>query len=218
MKPVVRSLILKRFRSIPAERVDFENPTFLVGWNGSGKSNLIDALAFLADAMVSPLRAVIDRRGGIASVRNRTPGRSQPPDLSLGVVLGELGGSVESGRYALELRAMPDYGFVVVREQCVAAAEDGHRQWFDRTETGFSSNLDGFRPALDPASLCLPVIAGDARLEPVWRVLAGIRTYAILPDRLIDSKDHNGGQSLLPDGRNTANVLKTIAQRSPNDF
>ena len=36
MKPVIQSLIVKRFRSIPTERVDFDNPTFLVGRNGSG--------------------------------------------------------------------------------------------------------------------------------------------------------------------------------------
>ena len=65
MEPILRSLILKRFRSIPAETVPFGNPTFLVGQNGSGKSNFVDAFAFLAEAMASPLQAVFDRRGGI---------------------------------------------------------------------------------------------------------------------------------------------------------
>jgi predicted ATPase len=61
----VRALILKRFRSVTAERIDFDNPTFLVGRNGAGKSNIVDAFAFLADAMSSPLQAVFDRKGGI---------------------------------------------------------------------------------------------------------------------------------------------------------
>ena len=34
------------FRSIPSERVDFDNPTFLVGQNGSGKSNFVRAFSF----------------------------------------------------------------------------------------------------------------------------------------------------------------------------
>ena len=68
MEPILRSLILKRFRSIPAETVPFGNPTFLVGQNGSGKSNFVDAFAFLAEAMASPLQAVFDRRGGISTV------------------------------------------------------------------------------------------------------------------------------------------------------
>jgi hypothetical protein len=29
MNPIIRQLILKRFRSIPAETVTFDNPTFL---------------------------------------------------------------------------------------------------------------------------------------------------------------------------------------------
>ena len=66
MEPILRSLILKRFRSIPAETVPFDNPTFLVGQNGSGKSNFVDAFAFLAEAMASPLQGVFDRRGGIS--------------------------------------------------------------------------------------------------------------------------------------------------------
>ena len=95
MDPMLQTLILKRFRSMPSERVDFDNPTFLVGRNGSGKSNLVDALDFLAEAMTAPLQAVFDKRRGISVVRNRTAGRSYPPNLGLGVVLGRLNGEVK---------------------------------------------------------------------------------------------------------------------------
>src|SRR5437667_5395094 len=114
LKPVIRRLILKRFRSIPSEQVEFDNPTFLVGVNGSGKSNFVDAFAFLAEAMASPLQAVFDRRGGISSVRNRTSGRSYPPNLGLGVTLGRLNGDIKRGRFAFESRALKNYGFEVV--------------------------------------------------------------------------------------------------------
>src|SRR5437870_3123098 len=66
--PTVRTLILRRFRSIPSDSVAFDNPTFFVGRNGSGKSNLVDAFDFLAEATVSPLPAVFEKRGGIALV------------------------------------------------------------------------------------------------------------------------------------------------------
>src|SRR5712691_3678193 len=117
MDPVIRSLILKRFRSLPTERVDFDNPTFLIGRNGSGKSNFVDAFAFLAEAMASPLQAVFDRRGGISAVRNRTSGRSYPPNLGLGVRFGQLNGDIKRGRFAFESRALKNYGFEVVHEQ-----------------------------------------------------------------------------------------------------
>ena len=38
MEPVVRQLILKRFRSVPSEKIELSNPTFFVGQNGSGKT------------------------------------------------------------------------------------------------------------------------------------------------------------------------------------
>ena len=63
MKPEIRRLILKRFRSIPSEQVEFDNPTFLVGVNGSGKSNFVDAFAFLAESMSLPMQAVFKKRG-----------------------------------------------------------------------------------------------------------------------------------------------------------
>ena len=94
MDPMIRKLILKRFRSIPSEEVAFDNPTILVGRNGSGKSNFVDAFAFLAEAMVSPLQAVLDRRGGIGAVRNRTSGQSYPPNVGFAVEFGPLNGEV----------------------------------------------------------------------------------------------------------------------------
>ncbi len=94
MGPLVQTLILKRFRSIPSESLDFDNPTFLVGRNGSGKSNLVDAFDLLAEAMSAPLQAVFDKRGGISVVRNRPGGSTYPPNLGLGVVFGRINGEV----------------------------------------------------------------------------------------------------------------------------
>jgi predicted ATPase len=218
MDPTVRTLILKRFRSIPSESVALDNPTFLVGRNGSGKSNLVDALDFLAEATVSPLQAVFDKRGGIAVVRNRTSGRSYPPNLGLGVELGPLNGGASRARYAFEVRALKNYGFEVVREQCVVEGADAQRHFFNRFAGGFVSNVPGIKPVLDPASLALPVVGGEARFAPVLRTLASLRTYAIDPGKLREMQDPDSGVGLKPDGSNAASVLQEIARQSPEDF
>ena len=57
MEPAIKQLVFKRFRSIPSERITFDNPTIFVGRNGSGKSNLVSVFSFLAEAMASPLQA-----------------------------------------------------------------------------------------------------------------------------------------------------------------
>ena len=123
--PILRRLVLYRFRSFPAEQVEFDNPTFLVGQNGSGKSNFADAFAFLAEAMASPLQAVLERRGGLATVGHRRSARSLPSNLGLAVVLDNPDDHTTRAQYAFVLRPMRGYGFEVVREQCVVQRSDG---------------------------------------------------------------------------------------------
>src|SRR5215204_4382905 len=158
MRPVIKSLTLKRFRSIPTELVEFDNPTFLVGANGSGKSNFVDAFSFLSDAMSSPLQSVFDTRGGISNVRNRTSGKSYPPNLGIGITFGALNGEIQAGRYAFEIRALKNYGYEVTREQCRVKTADNAVFYFDRSKLEFNSNVPGIDPSVDPASLALPLV------------------------------------------------------------
>lgn len=218
MDPIVRTLILKRFRSIPSDSVAFDNPTFLVGRNGSGKSNLVDALDFLAEATVSPLQAVFDKRGGIAVVRNRTAGKSYPPNLGLAVELGPLNGGITRARYAFEVRALKNYGFQVNREQCVVDGPNGGRHFFNRIGDVFLSNFAGIQPVLDPSSLALPVVGGEARFAPVLRTLSSMRTYAIDPGKLREMQDPDSGVGLKADGSNAASVMQEIARQAPEDI
>ena len=80
-------MVLKGFRSISIQEVDLDNPTFIVGRNGSGKSNFADAFAFLAEAMAVPLQGVFERRGGFSAVSRRSSARGRPSNLSLSVAL-----------------------------------------------------------------------------------------------------------------------------------
>ena len=218
MKPLIRSLILKRFLSIPAGRIELENPTFLVGQNGSGKSNCVKAFDFLAEAMTLPLQAVVGRRGGISAVRNRTSGHSYPPNLGMGVTFGDLNGETVGGRYAFEIRALPNYGFEVVREQCLIDTAKGSRYWFDRRGHGFRSSIEGLAPSLDPASLSLPVVGGEARFAPVLRALASMRVYSIEPAKLREMQGPDSGIGLRHDGGNAASVLHEIERQAPADL
>ena len=214
----IETLVLRRYRSVPSERIEFDNPTFLIGPNGAGKSNVVDAFSFLSEAMASPLHAVLDRRGGIQAVRNRTSGRSFPPNLGIGVTFGQLNGEVCGGRYSFELKALKNYGFEVAREQCVAHSLDGRNVWFDRKREEFDSNAGGLGPVLDPSLLALPMVAAHARFAPVLRLLTGIRSYAIDPRKLRELQDPDTGLVLRSDGSNAASVLAEIERRSPADM
>src|SRR5213596_1964944 len=160
MEPTSKQLILKRYRSIPAERITFDNSTIFVGRNGSGKSNVVSVFSFLAEAMAAPLQAVFDRAGGISAVRNRSSGQGYPPNFGLRVDFGSLNGRSRSGFYAFEVKALQNYGFAVVREQCSVTGDRDWRSWFDRVGTEFTSNVGGMKPSIDSASLSLPLVGG----------------------------------------------------------
>ena len=212
MKPVVRRLLLKGFRSIPEACIEFDNPTIFVGRNGSGKSNVVSAFSFLADAMRMPLQTAFDRLGGVASVGNRTS-IGRPPNLAMRI---ELGGKLR-GVYAFEVTMRRAEGFTVVREQCVFT-ERKERSWFDRARNDFSSNVPGLHPSIDAASLALPLVGGAKAFNRLWRALSRMRVYAVDPGRLREMQEPDSGIVLLPDGANAASVLERIRSRTPQDI
>jgi predicted ATPase len=215
---MIQELILQGFRSILTERVAFDNPTFLVGQNGSGKSNLVDAHAFLSEAMASPLQHVLDRRGGILAVQHRGWDGGPPSGLGLGVVLSAPDREVPSARYAFDIQAVGDYGFSVLREQCIVHRRDGRRDWFDRRGMDFASSVGALVPAIQPNALVLPLVGGDARFSSVFGCLAEMRVYAIDPAKLRERQSPKSGERLRWDGSNAAAVLDAIAIRSGDDF
>lgn len=207
--PPITKIVIKRFRSFPAATLAFDNPLFLVGRNGSGKSNLSDVFSFVSEAMSSPLQAVFDRRGGISAVRNRSSGQqSYPPNLGLAFELGPING-IEGGRFAFEVKALPNYGYRIVHEQCLVRKKDGNRWWFDRREK-WKSNVEGLTPALEPSALALPLVGGDERFAPIFKVLGAMRVYSIEPSKLREMQDPDSGVSLRPDGSNAASVLQEL--------
>ena len=218
---VLRQLRLFSFRSFAFADVDFENPTFVVGRNGSGKSNFTDALAFLSEAMTSPLQAVIERRGGFSAASHRSSARGRPANLTLEVHLQNPDENTESARYGIDLRPRRGNDFEVAFEDCVAVRSDGREDSFVRkTSKGttlWHSSIDSLQPAIEPRALALPLVGGDKRFSAMFRFLADMRTYRIEPAALRAMQDPDGGSGLRSDGRNAASVLREIHRKSPEE-
>ncbi len=199
MEPVIRKLIIQGFRSFRSEVVDFDNPTFLVGRNGSGKSNLIDAIAFLNQAMTTPLSDLISWKGGGRVVYHGSSTNGEHRTLGLGVVLGAISDEIATARYAFQVAATgarrPSY--VVRREQCIVDRRDGRRDYFERNENeSFRSNATGFDPQLAEDTLAIRLIGGDVRFAPVFRALNSMECYSINPYRLCERQDRDSSKVL----------------------
>ena len=121
---VLRLMRLVGFRSMYQQDVPFDNPTFVVGQNGSGKSNFADAFAFLSEAMKSPLEAVIERRGGFSAVSHRSSVRGRPANLTLAVRLERPDSDTTRALYGIDLHpgSGDDFEVATVEESGVTQA------------------------------------------------------------------------------------------------
>ena len=213
----LREMGLYGFRSISAETVTFDNPTFVVGPNGSGKSNFADAFAFLSEAMVSPLQAVIERRGGFSAVSHRSSARGRPSNLTLRVTLEKPDSDTTKADYYIDLRPRRGNDFEVVEEVCRVTRADGSRYGFVRQtvkgSTEWTLSVESLAPAVESNALALPLVGGDERFGAIVRFLSGMRAYRIEPEALRAMQDPDGGTGLRSDGRNTASVLREIRRR-----
>ena len=80
--PSITKVWAKNFRSIEYAELELDPLTVLVGPNASGKSNLLDMLGLLADAIRDGLETAVTRRGGIDSIGRRSPtGRVLGPEI-----------------------------------------------------------------------------------------------------------------------------------------
>ena len=65
-------VVLRNYKSIGFCDVRLQPLTYLVGANGSGKSNFLDALHLVRDALAGSLGNALNERGGLNEVRRRS--------------------------------------------------------------------------------------------------------------------------------------------------
>jgi predicted ATPase len=85
LPPFLRRVRIRGYKSIAFCDVPLQPLTILVGRNGAGKSNFLDALAFLRDAMETHVPEAVKRRGGWSSVVCRT---SPPEKIEIEIEAG----------------------------------------------------------------------------------------------------------------------------------
>ena len=70
----ITRVVLRNFKSIGYCDVRLGPLTYLVGVNGSGKSNFLDALHLVRDALNGSFDNALNERGGLSEVRRRSSG------------------------------------------------------------------------------------------------------------------------------------------------
>jgi predicted ATPase len=109
---------LRHYRSLAAADVGLGRLLLLVGPNGSGTSNFLDAVRLLSESLQTSLDQALRSRGGVAEVRRRSTGH--PTHFSIDL---EFSGPRYEGRYGFEVAAVRNGGYRISRENCAVWGE-----------------------------------------------------------------------------------------------
>ncbi len=107
----ITSVGARNFRSISNATADLERLTVFVGPNASGKSNVLDILRFIKDALRFDLDAAISMRHGIGAIHHeRTEAATKDIDISISTSLNS---------YSWTNPVIIDYGFSISTDRDV---------------------------------------------------------------------------------------------------
>lgn len=197
---MLKSLTVSNYRSLgESVRVELGPLTALVGPNGSGKSNVLDALALVADALSRGLPQALEDHGSIGWIRRAT---ALARDVSIALEL-ELDGVEASYGFVLSSADGPA-SFEVAEEALVLG---GSSEGFEVEHGRWRRRPGGVDPLLQPQTLALTLLGGDARFAKWARALRSLVVYSILPDAMRGLGKRGSGRPLTRHGENWISLL-----------
>jgi predicted ATPase len=210
--PFVKRVSLRNFKSLGKSDVQLGGLTILVGRNGSGKSNFLDALRFVADALQSSLDHAIKSRGGIDAVRRRSTGHPRNFAIELEMLLPEW----QKGIYSFEVAARERAGFTVRREQLIIETMSGSLvgKYSVKDATLESASIENLPPVF-PDRLFLVNVAGFSAFRPMYDALLSMGFYNLNPDSMKELQSPDAGELLHRDGGNIASVVARLTVDQP---
>lgn len=212
--PFLRRVTIRNYKSIAECDVLLGRFTIIVGRNGSGKSNFLDALRFISDGLQSTLDHAIKVRGGIDEVRRKSTGH--PHNFSLAVEFSLPGDTV--GKYEFSISAQKRGGFAVRDESLQIMGPSGNKYGYSIKNNG-PVRVFGITAATLPAAsadrLFLIAASGLAEFRPAFDALRSMGFYNLNPDEIKELQSPDSGELLRRDGSNLASVIGRLAEESP---
>jgi len=207
----ITRVAIENYKSIARCDVSLGSLTYLVGRNGAGKSNFLDALRFVADALRIGLDAAVRSRGSVDDLRYRDaePGATIGLRFDLSLPAGT------RGHYTLRLAQGQRGGFAIAEERCTVEYPAG-----GQPATGFHirdgqllEGLNGLRVV--PTDRLYLATAPLPYERSVYDVLANMAFYQPVAAQMRIPRAHEAGELMLPDGSNVASVVLRLAEQQP---
>lgn len=206
-------VVLRNYRSIGYCDVRLGPLTYLVGANGSGKSNFLDALHLVKDALAGSLDNALNERGGLNEVRRRSSGHPTHFGVRLEFTLK----SGSSGHYAFNIGALAGRGYEVQSEQCVISGIG--RGTFYKIERGvLQQSSEPTFPSVTADRLALAALSGLTAFRPVFDALTAMGFYNLNPKVMRELQKPQEGRLLKPAGENIASVIGHLERVAPEQL
>ena len=212
----ITRVILKNYKSIAVCDVRLQPLTFLVGRNGSGKSNFLDAPRFVADALNHSLDHAVRDRGGINDVCRRSRGHPNHFSIRLEFTLPE----GFTGHYVFQIRKRSPGGYEVQTEECCIQNKlcRTSEEYF-RVESGTVTDTSmEVAPAAAIDRLYLVNASGLPEFRAVYDAFSRMGFYNLNPDKIRELQNPDPGDMLLRDGRNLTSVFKQLSSTVKQDI
>jgi len=204
-------VLLRNYRSIKESSVVLGSLTFLVGQNGAGKSNFLDALRFVTESLTSSVEHALLERGGINEVRRRSSGHPTHFGIRLEWRLPD--GC--HGLYFFRVGAQKKGGFEIQQEECHVYDDGFSGGHFYRVEEGTVRETSvKVAPPASNDRLYLVSAAGLPEFRPLYDALSNMGFYNLNPESIKELQPSDPGQILKRDGSNLASVLAEMAKES----
>lgn len=205
----ISRLELRQYKSIEKCDVELGALTILVGRNAVGKSNILDALRFVSEALRNTLEYAVRIRGGIDQVRRKSlGGRPTRPGIAVEVLLP----NSLTAEYSFRIADVQGRGFRVDRERCRimdASRRTLHEFAIREGEVAAWTPVSP-PPAVAPDRLYLVAASGLPEFRVVFDRLQRMTFHNLNPEVMKLPQRPEPGELLTHDGRNLASVVKQL--------
>lgn len=211
-EPFLYRVGIRNYKSIGSCDIRLGRLTALVGRNGSGKSNFLDALRFVSDGLQTSLDHAIRARGGVNEVRRRSTGH--PHNFEIRLKMNVSGSRVAD--YGFEIAAQKRGGYTVKWERLRVRKLNGdvESEFHVRDGEATSSRSETLPPAATDR-LYLVSAAGLPQFRDAYDALLSMGFYNLNPDQMKENQTPDAGELLRRDGSNIASVISRLDDDRP---
>jgi predicted ATPase len=211
--PFIRRVALQNYKSVGHCDVRLSPLTYLVGQNGAGKSNFMDALHFVRDALSNSLDYAFNQRGGLSEVRRRSSGHPTHFGIRLEFNLAD----GRDGHYTFIVGSLAGRGYEVQKEECIISGI-GKGPFFRVAKGKLRDSSEDTFPAVTADRLALVAVSGLTAFRPVFDALTAMGFYNLNPKLMRELQKPQDGRLLRPAGENIASVIGHLERLAPENM